>query len=112
MTRHPAPIHALPPAAAGARPMAGSPGARASLIVELASNAPAVIRAAAPLAAVELVRVRAMTLPRGEPIRIRGAFVAWNAPASAWRRYERAAVAFAASLDAARAVALVDGGRL
>jgi hypothetical protein len=102
------------------RPMAGSQGAPVPLIVELANNAPAVVlaaveaatRAAAPLAAVELIRVRAMTLPRGEPIRLRGAFIAWNAPASAWRRHDRAMVAFAAALDAALAAAGGSGDRM
>ncbi len=61
------------------RPMAGPRGAPAPLIVELAANAPsyvlaaaeAAVRAVAPLTVVELVRVRAMTLPRGETLRIR-----------------------------------------
>jgi hypothetical protein len=71
----------------------------------------AAIRAVAPLATVELVRVRAMTLPNGATIRLRGAFIAWNAPASARRRHERVVVAFAAALDANLAVASDGGGR-
>ncbi len=46
-----------------------------------------------------------MTLPRGEPLRIRSPLVAWNASASAARRQNRAMVAFAAALDAALAAA-------
>lgn len=101
------------------RPMAGSRRAPAPLIVELAANAPAAvlaaveaaIRAAAPLTAVELIHVRAMTLPRGDTIRLRGALIAWNTPASAWRRHERAMKAYAAALDAALAVACDGAGR-
>jgi len=61
----------------------------------------AAIRAVAPLTAVELVRVRPMTLPRGEPIRIRGAYIAWDAPADAARRQYRAVDTFAAAFEAA-----------
>ena len=83
------------------------------IAVELAANAPAAVLAAveeaimlvAPLATVELIRVRAMSLPRGEPIRIRGALIAWPVPASVQRRHARAITAFAAALDAALAMA-------
>ena len=64
----------------------------------------------APLHAVELVRVRAMTLPRGELIRIRGPLVAWSAPSDAGRQY-RAMAAFAAAFEAALAAAGGSGGR-
>lgn len=85
----------------------------APIIVELASNAPAAVLAAveeaiqvaALLATVELVRVRAMSLPRGEPIRIRSAFIAWPALASVQPRPARAVAAFAAALEAALATA-------
>ncbi len=91
----------------------------APIIVELAANAPAAmlaavqeaIRVAAPLAAVELVRVRAMALPKGEPVRIRGAFIAWDAPASVQRRHARAMAVLAIALDAALAVADDGGGQ-
>lgn len=87
------------------------------LIVELAANAPAAvlaaaeaaIRAVAPLAAVELVRVPPQ--PAGEQLRIRGPWVAWDAPVSAGRRQDRAMTAFAAALDAALAAAGDRGGR-
>lgn len=96
MTRHPAP-----------------------LIVELATNASAAmlaaveeaIRVVAPLAPVELIRIRAMALPRGVTIRMRGPLVAWDAPASATRRHDQAMAAFAAAFEAARAVAGDGGGR-
>lgn len=106
------------------RPRAGSRRAPAPLVIELATNAPAAvvaaveaaIRAVAPLTAVRLVRVRAMTLPRGEQLRIRGPLGAWDARASAGRRQARAMAAFGAALDAAleaaRAVADDGGGRL
>jgi hypothetical protein len=99
--------------------MVGCRRAPAPLVVELAANAPptvlaaveAAIRAVAPLATVELVRVRAMTLPNGATIRLSGSFIAWNAPASAWRRHERVLAAFAAALDAALAATASSGGR-
>lgn len=101
------------------RPIVGSRRSPAPLIVELAANAPAAVLAAAeeairvlaPLATVELVRVRAMTLPRGEPVRIRGAFIAWDAPASVQRRHARAMDAFAAAFQAALAAAGGSGDR-
>ena len=108
-----------PMAGSSRSPMAGSSRSPAPIIVELAANAPAptlaaaeaAVRAAAPLAAVELVRVRAMTLPRGEPIRIRGVFIGWDAPASVQRRHARAMAAFAAALEAALAAAGGSGDR-
>ena len=96
------------------RPMAGS-RRPPRLIVELAANAPAemmaaveeAIQVASPLADVELVRIRAMALPKGEPIRIR-AFIAWDAPAAVQRRQAQAMTALMIALDAALAV-FVDG---
>lgn len=101
------------------RPMTGSRRSPAPIIVELAANArPAVlaaveaaIEAVAPLAAVELVCVRAMTLPRGEPVRIRGAFIAWDTPASVQRRHARAMAAFAEAFEAALAAAAGSGDK-
>jgi hypothetical protein len=87
-------------------------------VVELAANAkPAVlaaveaaIGAVAPLATVELVRVDAMTLSKGDMIRLRSPSIAWNAPASVWRRHDRVLVAFAAAFDANLAAASDRGG--
>lgn len=95
----------------------GGRRAPAPFVVELAVNAPpavlaaveAAIGAVAPLATVELVRVRA-GLP-SDTIRLSGSFIAWNAPPSAWRRHDRALAAFAAALDANLAVASDGGGR-
>jgi hypothetical protein len=95
----------------------GGRRAAAPLVVELAVNAPpavlaaveAAIGAVAPLATVELVRVRA-GLPSGDTIRLSGSFIEWNAPASAWRRQERVLAAFAAAFDSALAVASDGGG--
>ena len=87
--------------------------------MELAANAPAAmlaaveeaIRITAPVAPVQLVRVRAMTLPRGEPVRVRGVFIAWDAPTSVQRRHAQAMAALVVALDAALAVADDGGGQ-
>jgi hypothetical protein len=68
----------------------------------------AAIFAVAPLAAVELVRVDAMTLSKGDMIRLRSPYIAWNA--SAWRRRDRVMVAFAVAFDANLAAASDGGG--
>jgi hypothetical protein len=79
------------------------------IVVERASNAPEAVLAAveeaiegvARVVPVDLTRVRGMSLPRGEPIWIRGAFIAWPAQPPVQRRHAVAMVAVTPALDAA-----------